>query len=61
MFIVVLILERSTFSSHVDCAIVYRNEEDVGTAVRESSVKREDIFVSEYIRRTSTRPLALLC
>ncbi|KAG8878160.1 hypothetical protein FRB97_002754 [Tulasnella sp. 331] len=34
---------------HIDCAIVYRNEEDVGTAVRESTVKREDIFVTSKV------------
>ncbi|KAG8854810.1 hypothetical protein FRB96_007339 [Tulasnella sp. 330] len=34
---------------HIDCAIVYRNEEDVGTAVRESTVKRDDIFVTSKV------------
>lgn len=31
---------------HVDTARVYRNEEDVGEAIRESGVPREEIFVT---------------
>ena len=34
---------------HVDSAQWYQNEKEVGKAVRQSGVKREDIFVSEYI------------
>ena len=32
---------------HIDSAQAYRNEEAVGRGVAESSVKREDIFVSK--------------
>lgn len=33
---------------HIDGAIAYGNEAGVGEAVRESGLKREDIFISEY-------------
>lgn len=32
---------------HIDTAQVYRNEVDVGKAIQQSGVKREDIFVSK--------------
>ena len=32
---------------HIDSAQAYRNEEAVGKGVAQSSVKREDIFISE--------------
>ena len=31
---------------HIDTAALYRNEEDIGKAVRESNVKREEIFIT---------------
>lgn len=31
---------------HIDSAQMYRNEADVGAAVRESGLKREDLFIS---------------
>src|SRR5690606_11217863 len=31
---------------HVDTAAVYRNEEDVGRAIRESGIPRDDVFVT---------------
>src|SRR5687768_14417699 len=31
---------------HIDTARIYGNEADVGSAVRESGVRREDIFVT---------------
>ena len=31
---------------HIDTARIYGNESDVGTAIRESGIKREDIFVT---------------
>ena len=41
---------------HIDSAQAYRNEEAVGQGVAESSVKREDIFVSKkYIMGSSQR------
>lgn len=39
--------EALTKTSHIDTAQAYRNESHVGAAVRESGLKREDIFVSE--------------
>lgn len=34
---------------HVDSARMYRNEAEVGRAVRESGVPRTDVFVSECL------------
>ena len=34
---------------HIDTAIHYENEEGVGKAIRESSIPREDIFVTTKI------------
>lgn len=32
----------------IDTAEMYRNEEDVGKALKSSGVKREDIFISTF-------------
>ncbi len=37
---------------HIDTASMYGNEEDVGTAVRESGISREDIFVTTKVWET---------
>jgi diketogulonate reductase-like aldo/keto reductase len=34
---------------HIDTAAAYRNEESVGRAIRESGIKREDIFVTSKL------------
>ncbi|KAG9031448.1 hypothetical protein FRB95_002748 [Tulasnella sp. JGI-2019a] len=34
---------------HVDCAILYKNEEEVGVAIRGSDLKREDIFITSKV------------
>lgn len=34
---------------HIDTALAYQNEKEVGQAVRESGVKREDIFVTSKL------------
>jgi len=34
---------------HIDTAVIYRNEKSVGKAIRESGIKREDIFVTTKI------------
>jgi len=34
---------------HIDSAIMYRNEGEVGTAVQESGLKREDVFVTSKV------------
>jgi methylglyoxal/glyoxal reductase len=31
---------------HIDTAAIYRNERDVGQAIRESGIRREDIFIT---------------
>ena len=33
---------------HIDTAQMYKNEADVGLAIRESGIPREDIFVSKF-------------
>ncbi|KAL8277644.1 hypothetical protein RQP46_009917 [Phenoliferia psychrophenolica] len=35
--------------THIDCAYAYANEEEVGEAIKESGVKREDIFVTSKL------------
>ena len=35
---------------HIDSARAYRNEKEVGDAVRESGLRRQDVFVSVYTR-----------
>lgn len=35
---------------HLDCAYVYRNEDEVGQGIRESGVPREDIFITSKVR-----------
>lgn len=34
---------------HLDCAYVYRNEDEVGQGIRESGVPREDIFITSKV------------
>jgi hypothetical protein len=41
---------RCKIRRHIDSARAYRNEAQVGDAVRESGVSREDIFISLYLR-----------
>ncbi|KAI0068700.1 Aldo/keto reductase [Artomyces pyxidatus] len=38
--------------THIDSARMYRNEEQVGEAVRESKVPREDVFITSKIYET---------
>ena len=38
-----------TGDRHIDTALAYQNEKEVGQAVRESGVKREDIFVTSKL------------
>jgi len=45
---------------HIDTAMMYRNEESVGAAIRRSSLAREDVFVTTKIlptRRNATEQL----
>jgi len=34
---------------HIDSAVIYRNEEQVGQAVRQSGVKREDVYLTTKV------------
>lgn len=40
---------------HVDCAAIYRNETEVGTGIKNSGVKREDIFITGKLWNTKHR------
>lgn len=37
---------------HVDCAAIYRNEEEVGAGIKKSGVPREEIFVTSKLWNT---------
>lgn len=37
---------------HIDCAAIYGNEDSVGKALKESNVKREDIFITSKVWNT---------
>ncbi|KAI9031034.1 NADP-dependent oxidoreductase domain-containing protein [Phycomyces nitens] len=41
---------------HLDCAYVYRNEDEVGQGIRESGVPRKDIFITSKVWNTHHRP-----
>jgi diketogulonate reductase-like aldo/keto reductase len=41
---------------HIDCAAVYRNEEEVGAGIKHSGVKREDIFITGKLWNTNHGP-----
>ena len=45
--LVATVAEGLFLDRHIDTARAYNNEEDVGAAIRDSGVPREDIFVSE--------------
>jgi diketogulonate reductase-like aldo/keto reductase len=34
---------------HLDCAEMYDNEEEVGVAIRESKIRREELFVTSKV------------
>ncbi|KFY16961.1 hypothetical protein V492_00970 [Pseudogymnoascus sp. VKM F-4246] len=37
---------------HLDCALIYQNEKEVGDAIKVSGVKREDIFITSKVWNT---------
>jgi len=39
---------------HLDCAYVYRNEDEVGQGIRESGVPRSEIFVTSKVDINNT-------
>jgi diketogulonate reductase-like aldo/keto reductase len=41
---------------HIDCAAIYRNENEVGEGIRKSGVKREGIFLTGKLWNTKHRP-----
>jgi len=41
---------------HLDCAPIYRNENEVGNGIRKSGVKREDIFITTKLWNTKHAP-----
>jgi diketogulonate reductase-like aldo/keto reductase len=41
---------------HLDCAAIYRNEKEIGEAIKNSGVKREDIFITSKLWNNSHRP-----
>lgn len=41
---------------HIDSAQLYRNEADVGKAIQQSSVPREDVFLTTKIRQAAGSP-----
>lgn len=34
---------------HIDCALIYKNEAEVGEGIRKSGIPREDIFVTSKL------------
>ena len=41
---------------HIDCAAIYRNETEVGAGIKNSGVKREDVFITGKLWNTAHRP-----
>lgn len=37
---------------HLDCALIYQNENEVGEGIKDSGVKREDIFITSKVWNT---------
>ncbi|ATY63858.1 glycerol dehydrogenase [Cordyceps militaris] len=37
---------------HLDCALIYQNEKEIGKAIKESGVPREDIFITSKLWNT---------
>jgi diketogulonate reductase-like aldo/keto reductase len=44
---------------HLDCALIYGNEKEVGEGLHASGVKREDIFITTKVPHTELAPPAL--
>ncbi|KAF2166909.1 hypothetical protein M409DRAFT_66438 [Zasmidium cellare ATCC 36951] len=41
---------------HIDCAAIYRNENEVGAGIKKSGVKRDEIFLTGKLWNTKHRP-----
>lgn len=37
---------------HLDCALIYQNEDEVGQGIKDSGLKREDIFITSKVWNT---------
>jgi len=44
---------------HLDCALIYGNEKEVGEGLHASGVKREDVFITTKVPHTQLAPPAL--
>src|SRR5262245_4351363 len=44
---------------HLDCALIYGNEKEVGEGLHASGVKREDVFITTKVPHTELAPAAL--
>ncbi len=44
---------------HLDCALIYGNEKEVGEGFHASGVKREDVFITTKVPHTELAPLNL--
>jgi diketogulonate reductase-like aldo/keto reductase len=44
---------------HLDCALIYGNEKEVGEGLHASGVKREDVFITTKVPHTELAPPAL--
>jgi len=44
---------------HLDCALIYGNEKEVGVGLHASGVKREDVFITTKVPHTELAPAAL--
>jgi 2,5-diketo-D-gluconate reductase B len=44
---------------HLDCALIYGNEKEIGVGLHASGVKREDIFITTKVPHTELAPAAL--
>jgi diketogulonate reductase-like aldo/keto reductase len=41
---------------HIDCAAIYRNEEEVGAGIKRSGVNRKDIFITTKLWNSRHEP-----
>jgi diketogulonate reductase-like aldo/keto reductase len=41
---------------HIDCAAIYRNEEEVGAGIKKSGVDRKDIFITTKLWNSRHEP-----
>jgi len=37
---------------HLDCALIYQNEHEVGQGIKDSGIKREDLFITSKVWNT---------